>query len=142
MRTDTHAVFARARAIGAAPSPPFGYLLMADCYDCYSPLMLDIGAAYWLLDTLANSLGMTKQAPPFVFMSPADFPDKAGISGWVPLIESGIQIHTLARKNFVSLDVYCCRKINRDIVVDVLMDCYGSADISLQEVKRGTWYHG
>lgn len=53
---------------------------------------------------------MTKQSPPFVFMSDANlYPDKAGIFGWIPLIESGIQIHTLAPKHFISIDVYSYR---------------------------------
>ena len=39
---------------------------------------------------------MEKQAPPSIFRSDATrFPDKAGLSGWVPLIESSIVIHTL-----------------------------------------------
>jgi S-adenosylmethionine/arginine decarboxylase-like enzyme len=134
--------YARARAIGRAmPPPPFGYLLTLDCYDCRPELMCDLRAAYWALDALANCLGMQKQAPPFVFISPPHYAGKAGISGWVPLIESGIQIHTLAAKNFVSLDVYCCRKIDRAIVVDIVNDCFSPSDIEINEIVRGKKYY-
>ena len=119
---------------------PFGYLLTLDCYNCLPRLMYDVGAAYWLLDELAASLGMTKQAPPFVFASPAEFTDKVGISGWVPLIESGIQIHTLAMTRFVSLDIYCCRRIDRAVAIKVVKDCYAPMEIEINEIARGLKY--
>jgi S-adenosylmethionine/arginine decarboxylase-like enzyme len=136
---DTAEFYARARNIAAVK--PFGYLLTLDCYDCTPLLMCDLRAAYWLLDTLANALGMLKQAPPFVFISPPQYTDKAGISGWVPLIESGIQIHTLTARNFVSLDIYCCRRIERRVVVELVQDCYAPGEIESNEIARGTKYH-
>lgn len=56
---------------------------------------------------------MEKQAPPNIFRSDGvRFPDKAGLSGWVPLIESSVVIHTLTPKNFICVDIYCCREFD------------------------------
>jgi S-adenosylmethionine/arginine decarboxylase-like enzyme len=70
----------------------------------------DLSFCYQILDDLADFLDMHKQSPPFIFRSPdKEFPEKAGLSGWVPLIESGISIHTLIVKEFVSIDTADCR---------------------------------
>jgi S-adenosylmethionine decarboxylase len=56
---------------------------------------------------------MEKQSPPYIFRSDGvRFPDKAGLSGWAPLIESSIVIHTLTPKNFISIDIYCCKEFD------------------------------
>lgn len=134
-------VAALARTIGRAKPPPFGYLLTLDCYFCRPVTLLNINAAYWLLVELSDCLGMTRKAPPFVFASPPEFPDKAGLSGWVPLIESGISIHTLWFNRFASLDIYCCRQVNRDIAVAIVKDCYAPNEIEINHVERGKKYH-
>ena len=124
----------------AAPAP-FGYLLALDLYDCNADVLDDVGLVYTFLELLVSRLGMTKQAPPFVFLSPPEFPDKAGVSGWVPLIESGIQIHTLTPCRFVSVDVYCCRKFNIHEVQEVAQAFFNPAAIDVNEITRGAKYH-
>jgi S-adenosylmethionine decarboxylase len=121
--------------------PPFGYMLTLDLYDCNAMALDDIRRVYAFLETLVHRLGMTKQAPPFVFLSPPEFPDKAGVSGWVPLIESGIQIHTLTPCRFVSVDVYCCRKFNIHEVQEVAQAFFNPAAIDVNEITRGAKYH-
>lgn len=128
--------------VEAEPRPaPFGYLLTLDLYDCHPRHLSDLRRVYAFLDGLVAALGMTKQAPPFVFLSPAEFPDKAGISGWVPLIESGIQIHTLQPRRFVSVDIYCCRRFDQAKVCELARLFFDPLDIEINEIERGKKYH-
>jgi S-adenosylmethionine decarboxylase len=120
----------------------FGYELLIDLYSCAAGLAEDLAVAYGFLDDLTTLLGMHKQAPPFVFVSPPEFPDKAGLSGWVPLIESGIQIHTLTADRFVSVDVYSCRPFDRSCVLDFCRERYRPADLDEQLVLRGVRFPG
>src|SRR5271167_3190405 len=88
----------------------FGYELLLDLYECKAGVCDDLTLCYNFLDEIVGFLGMEKQAPPSIFRSDATrFPDKAGLSGWVPLIESSIVIHTLTPKDFITVDIYCCR---------------------------------
>ncbi len=123
-----------------AEPAPFGYQLLLDLYGCNEKTLCDINRVYAFLEMLVGELGMTKQAPPFVFLSPPEFLDKQGISGWVPLIESGIQIHTLVQKRFVSVDVYCCRKFNADTVRTIAKTVFEANVIDMTEVHRGRKY--
>jgi len=95
-------------------SAVFGYELLVDLYDCKAGVCDDLTLCYNFLDEIVGFLGMEKQAPPSIFRSDATrFPDKAGLSGWVPLIESSIVIHTLSPKDFITVDIYCCRAFDR-----------------------------
>jgi S-adenosylmethionine/arginine decarboxylase-like enzyme len=93
----------------------FGYELLLDLYDCKPGVCDDLALCYKFLDEIVGFLGMEKQAPPNIFFTDATrFPDKAGLSGWAPLVESSIVIHTLSQKNFISVDIYCCNKFDVD----------------------------
>ena len=82
----------------------FGYQLLLDLYGCKPGVCDDLSLCYQFLDDMVTELGMEKQAPPNIFRSDEKrFPDKAGLSGWAPLIESSIVIHTLTPKNFISI---------------------------------------
>src|SRR5207253_8239337 len=85
---------------------------------------------------------MHKQSPPFIFRSPAhDFPDKAGISGWVPLIESGISIHTLTLRGFVTLDVYTCGELPVRETLSFIRKKFSPARMAYNTLLRGEHYH-
>jgi len=89
----------------------FGYELLLDLYNCKKGTCDDLALCYRFLDEFVAYLGMEKQSPPSIFFTDATrFPDKAGLSGWVPLVESSIVIHTLSVKDYISVDVYCCRE--------------------------------
>lgn len=120
---------------------PFGWLLTLDLYGCKPGTCDDLALCYAFLEELVKELGMTTQAPPFLFRSPQQFPDKAGLSGWVPLIESGIQIHTLSPKSFVSVDVYCCREIRMGNMTDLAKTYFEPRQIEVNHIPRGLKYH-
>lgn len=120
---------------------PFGYLLTLDLYGCRPGAADDLSLCYNFLDGLVRHLGMTTQAPPFIFRSPEAYPDKAGLSGWVPLIESGIQIHTLLPKNFISIDVYCCHEFDAAEVVAYARKVFSPREVEMNQVARGLKYN-
>jgi S-adenosylmethionine/arginine decarboxylase-like enzyme len=120
----------------------FGRSLHVDFYSVPDGLCEDLNRCYQLLDELPDRLGMHKQSPPFLFRSPeGEYPDKAGLSGWVPLIESGISLHTLTVRRFVSLDVYTCGDLDVNSTLKFLTEFLGSADFEHAYLVRGKRYH-
>jgi S-adenosylmethionine/arginine decarboxylase-like enzyme len=123
------------------PEPaPFGYLLTLDLYGCNVTMLADLGRAYAFLETLVCNLGVEKQAPPFVFLSPPEYTDKVGITGWVPLIESGIQVHTLQPRHYVSVVIYCCRQINESRVEGVARAFFEPHAVECKQIAVGRRY--
>ena len=121
---------------------PFGYFLGVDLYGCKAGACDDVSLCYDFLEKIVDELRMQKQSPPFVFRSDATaYPDKAGISGWVPLIESGIQIHTLSVKDFISIDVYSCRKFDVSEVKEFVSTYFSPAKIEEHYLERGVEYN-
>ena len=121
---------------------PFGYLMTLDLYECKEGLCDDLHFCYQFLEDLVEKLKMTKQSPPFIFRSDCKkYPDKAGLSGWVPLIESGIQIHTLAPKNFISIDVYSCGKFSTDHISEFVKNYFDCEEVEMNYIERGLKYN-
>lgn len=118
----------------------FGHSLHIDLYGIDPVFCDDLNGCYKLLDELTIFLNMTKQSPPFIFHSPDTFPDKAGISGWVPLIESGISIHTLTPKLFVTLDIYTCGKLDVEETLAYLCERLKPAKYEYHYLIRGLEY--
>lgn len=119
----------------------FGYQLLLDLYDCRQGVCDDLSLCYQFLDEMVDDLGMEKQSPPSIFRSDATrFPDKAGLSGWAPLIESSIVIHTLSPKNYISVDVYCCKAFDLEKAKDVCRKFFDPKKIDEQYIERGLDY--
>ena len=121
----------------------FGYELLLDCYDCKPGVCGDLDHCYSYLDKLVDFIGMKKQEPPMVFRTDRKlFPDKAGLSGWVPLVESSIVIHTLSKQNFISIDVYSCGAYDPKKVVAFTKRYFKPRKIEQQYLERGKHYYG
>lgn len=121
---------------------PFGYLMTLDLYGCREGACDDLHLCYQFLEELVCQLKMSKQSPPYIFKSDEQkYPDKAGLSGWVPLIESGIQIHTLTPKNFISIDVYSCGKFSTDHIKEFVQNYFGCREVEMNYVERGVKYN-
>jgi S-adenosylmethionine decarboxylase len=121
---------------------PFGRSLHADFYGVPVGLCDDLAFCYRLLEDMVDRLGMHKQSPPFLFHSPDDqFPDKAGLSGWVPLIESGISIHTLTKKGFVTIDIYTCGELDVEAAMAFLGERLRPESCESHFLIRGARYH-
>ena len=119
----------------------FGYELLLDCYNCKSGTSDDLEHCYSYLDKMVPFIGMHEQEPPSIFRTPRrEFPDKAGRSGWVPLADSSIVIHTITKHNFVSIDVYSCKEFDPKKVVQFTKKYFAPKRIEKQFVLRGRHY--
>lgn len=126
----------------APKSEVFGYQLLLDLYGCKPGVCDDLTLCYQFLDEVVGYLGMEKQAPPNIFRSDeVRFPDKAGLSGWVPLIESSIVIHTLSPKDFISIDIYCCRFFDIKKAKDFCAKFFFPKRMDEQYIERGLDYY-
>ena len=119
----------------------FGYQLLLDLYDCTPEICDDLSLNYEFLDKIISKLNMEKQAPPNIFRSDSSrYPDKAGLSGWAPLIDSSVVIHTLSKRNFISIDIYCCHKFDIDTTINFVKCFYKPKRIQQQYIYRGVDY--
>ncbi len=118
----------------------FGFHYMLDCYNCSPTYLDDIGYCYEFLDRLVDEIGATKQTQPYVFRTPEGFEGKEGLSGWVPIVESGISIHTLTATCYISLDVYSCREFDNDRILAYTQRAFLPESIETRFVLRGTRY--
>lgn len=115
---------------------------MLDLYDCDAEHLEDLQYTYHLLDSVTDAIKMSKQSPPSVFLSDVKrYPDKAGISGWVPLIESGLMIHTLVPTRAVFMDLFSCRKFSTATVQKTFQRAFGARRVDAHFVERGKRYH-
>jgi S-adenosylmethionine decarboxylase len=125
----------------SAEATAFGRSLHIDCFGVPRRRCDDLAFCYRFLEDLALHLGMQAQAPPFLFRSPDAFPAKAGLSGWIPLIESGISIHTLIERGFVTIDVYTCGPLQCDATIDFVVRRFRAKRQQSQLIVRGLGYH-
>jgi S-adenosylmethionine decarboxylase len=102
----------------------------------------DIALCYDFLERIVDELHMQKQSPPYIFRSDErKYPEKAGLSGWIPLIESGIQIHTLSSRDFISIDIYSCGPFETDSLADFVRGFFGPEEVETNLIPRGTKYY-
>ena len=126
----------------SAKNTAFGFELLLDLYDCRPGVCDDLTLCYQFLDEIVGYLGMEKQAPPNIFRTPDEqFPDKAGLSGWAPLVESSIVIHTLSPKNFISVDIYCCKEFDINKAKIFVRKFFSPKRMDEQFLLRGIDYY-
>lgn len=145
---------------------PFGFSYLLDMYDCRQGACDDLELHYRFLEKLVHDLGMIPMTVPYVVHAPVEFksrvlldtgsalsgndliterieryPDKAGVSGWIALVTSGIQIHSCEPKRFSTIDVYSCNKFEKDIIKEICKQALGFTECEDHWVERGTKYH-
>jgi S-adenosylmethionine decarboxylase len=121
-----------------SPDEPWGYQLIIDCFGCEESVCCDLDRGYEFLDKICVHLHMTKQTQPYIFKTcETTFPGKPGYSGWVPIIESGIQIHTSANNRFISVDVYSCKKFDVKDVEDFVKSWFHPRVVETAMFHRG-----
>lgn len=122
----------------------FGYELLLDCYDCDPSTMEDVTIGYDFLDGAVTVLGVHKMTPPYVFKAPDGYANSGGTSGWVGIIESGIQFHAMAEKNFCSIDYYTCSVIDKKVeksLIQFAKNMFAPKKVVSQLILRGTSYY-
>ena len=123
------------------PRKIFGYHMIMDCYGCDRKIIDSIDVCYKYLNTMTEIMKVHKQSEPYVvYTDPVKYPDKAGISAWVPIVESGISIHTLTPTGFISIDVYSCKKFNIDKVREFTRKIFKVKEIEEKHFLRGEKY--
>lgn len=116
----------------------WGFQLIIDCFGCDEAACCDLNNGYEFLDKITVHLNMTKQTQPYIFKTcEKTFPGKPGFSGWVPIIESGIQIHTSANNRFISIDVYSCKPFEESAVVDFVKKWFSPKHVETCFLHRG-----
>ncbi len=124
---------------------PFGYSYFLDMYGCKDGVADDMELTYRFLERLVDRIGMTRMSQPVVIHGPTDhgrelYPEKAGVSGWVPLIESGIQIHSIEPTHFITLDVYSCKEFDPKVILEYAKECFGFTEHEEHFFVRGKSY--
>ncbi len=125
----------------------FGDYLMLDLYDCKPETVGNLKICYSFLDTLPKILGVNKLSQPFlIYTDEKKYPDKAGLSGWIPLFSSdnktfsGASIHTLTPTNFISIDIYSCKKINYSEIKRFIIKIFKPKKVEEKHLLRGKEY--
>lgn len=140
--TQTEKKISQRKTQEAKRQKAFGYELLLDLYDCTPGACDDLALCYKFLDEIVGYLGLEKQAPPNIFYTDATrFPDKAGLSGWAPLVESSIVIHTLSVKNYISIDIYCCREFDTNLAKSFVCKFFAPKRLEEQFILRGVNYY-
>lgn len=122
----------------AEAAEAWGFQLIIDCFGCGFDVCCDLDKGYEFLDKICIHLKMTKQTQPYIFKTcETTFPGKPGYSGWVPIIESGIQIHTSAKNHFISIDVYSCKSFDQAVVEEFVKSWFEPEYIESFLLYRG-----
>ena len=119
----------------------FGYHMILDLYGCDQKALDSMSVCYNYLNDMADLIKVHKQSAPLVvYTDPIKYPDKAGISGWLPIVESGFSIHTLTPSRFASIDIYSCKKYDPKKVRDFTVKVFKPKDIEEKHFLRGEKY--
>lgn len=122
----------------------FGYLFTIDIYGVEPSKCQDLNLGYDFLDKFPEYISMHKQSLPHIYVTPSEWIGKGGLSGWVGLVESGIQLHTLTDKGFVSIDLYTCSYIDHAVIPRVLEfvnKYYPYQHVETNLIERGMEYY-
>ncbi|MDP2735344.1 MAG: S-adenosylmethionine decarboxylase [bacterium] len=115
--------------------------MVLDCYGCDKKTIDSVEVCYNYLNELVDLIGTHRQSPPFVvYTDPVKYPDKAGVSGWIPIVESGLSIHTVTPASFISIDIYSCRKYSKEVVRNFTKKVFKPKRIEEQFFLRGEHY--
>ena len=121
---------------------PFGFQFLLDLYQCKPGACDDLGLCYGFLEEIVRVLKVEPQSPPYIFRTDGKrYPDKAGLSGWIPLVESGIQLHTLTPKDFISIDIYSCRQFELESLRAFVRQTFAPKRMDEQFLERGLDYN-
>ncbi len=113
----------------------FGLHLTLDGYGADPDKLEDIGLLFETLDALPGLIGMQKIGFPHIARFKQE--EIAGISGIIMIVESHVSIHTYSKKDFLSADVYSCRRFDHAKVVRHLKRVYKIKEVEMNLVARG-----
>ncbi|MFH1851515.1 MAG: adenosylmethionine decarboxylase [Candidatus Neomarinimicrobiota bacterium] len=115
----------------------YGPHLMLDLSNCNPDKLNDLEYCYRLLDSLPESIGMTKITRPYVFRYEGKVPEDAGITGVVIIAESHISIHTYPLKNYAFVDVFSCKPFDVEKTKTYIIEALESKTPQVALTDRG-----
>lgn len=120
----------------------FGWHLILDLYNCDPKAVGSLEVCYNYLNTMPDLMKVHKQSSPFIVVTDGKkYPDKAGLSGWIPIVESGVSIHTLTPTNFISIDIYSCEKFNPKKLKEFTIKVFKPKGVEEKFFLRGENYY-
>ena len=84
--------------------------LAIDGYGADPKRLSDQDIAEKFLDEYPTKIGMTKVAPPQVYLYRGEVPEDWGVSGFVVIAESHISLHTFPERRYINIDIFSCKK--------------------------------
>lgn len=123
----------------------FGKSLHVDIYGVSPSDCDNMEMCYRFLEALVEYIEMTPTAPPFVIHGPRKggielYPDKEGLTAFIPLIESGITFHSV-KNGFIALDIFTCGKLEEEKVVEFIREWYRPTKCASMVLERGLTYN-
>jgi len=119
------------------PQQAFGLHLTLDGYDCPKERLINLDLVYRFLDTCPDLIYMTKIMPPYAFKYQGKVADDWGLSGFVLIAESHISVHTFPDRNYLSLDIFSCKKFDIEETISYAVDLFGIGRHEKNTFDRG-----
>jgi len=107
---------------------PIAQHVTIDLYGCKDGASFCRGG---FLSDLAAAMETTRHSDPIMHRT------ASGISGWLPLLEGCIQLHTVAAKNFVLIDIYCDRRFHSGKVLKLARSMFEPKQFEMKRIPRG-----
>ncbi len=107
--------------------------LIIDGYGSNAEILKDEGFIYRLLDQYPGEIGMTKISSPVVVRYTGD---DWGISGFVMIAESHINIHTFVERCYVNIDVFSCKDFDMEQTIKDISERLQLTEIITQTIDR------
>jgi S-adenosylmethionine/arginine decarboxylase-like enzyme len=130
----------------------FGRSFHLDLYGCSQNDCNSIDACSTMLASICDRLNLTKMTIEFndrigrqgthevgwIFTTAPELnPAMIGLSGYVPLSHSGLSVHTLSLKSFISIDLLADYDVEADRFLEAAMDATGATHYELSGMTRG-----
>lgn len=115
----------------------FGLHLTLDGYGCDYDSLTSLDKIYEFLDKTPDLISMTKIMQPYVFKYTGKIPEDWGLSGFVLIAESHISIHTFPEKNYLSLDIFSCKRFDLLLCASHVKEYFQMERYELNVLNRG-----
>ena len=114
--------------------------LVIDGYDAARENLEDSGLVYRFLDTLPESIGMTKITKPAVHTHRAPKKEDWGVTGFVIIAESHVSVHTFPERSYVNIDVFSCKDFDTEAALNEIKRFFSLSRVKTWILERGLDY--
>ena len=116
------------------------YHLLLDMYGCDPGNLNDKSLMEKAFKRLADFMEMHTIAGPVIvrYVGEENSPSGEGLSGFMIIAESHVSMHTDIRTNYLSIDVYSCKKFDVDVIENYLTRIFKPQKIEKKFIIRGS----